>query len=158
MEIDRFALFELFSKLTPDNLKVKILYKKGELLAPQRNKLHRLLRQDLGVANEIINKKIFFKSRHLFNLSYEWEMFKPSSDYLRHELTELAHEFYPAPKEMIIAINNVCNLQCVMCDLHNPKLQKTIKMIFLKNANIWRQKKSMKPLIMQVTMVCIWLI
>lgn len=42
---------------------------------------------------------------------------------------------------MIIAINNVCNLQCVMCDLHNPKLQKNHKNDFFKKRKYLETEK-----------------
>lgn len=141
MEVDNFALFTLVEKITSDNFKVELLYRQNIIFPDLRNKLHRLLRRDLGLQDETINKRIFFESRYLFNLSWEWHIFAVDKEYLEYELTECIQDFYPAPKELLLSTTNVCNLKCIMCALHAPAIQVNHKTNFFSKKQFLETNK-----------------
>ena len=127
-EIDDFALFSLKKNLTPENLKIESLYRKGEIRRDLRGKLHTLIRKDKAIDDKIINKKFFYESRKLFNLSYQWKELEVSQEQREYDLIDKVEEFYPAPVFVNVATLNVCNLSCVMCHHHSMerrKLQQT---------------------------------
>ncbi len=139
-EIDDFALFSLKKNLTPENLRIESLYRKGEIRRDLRGKLHTLLRKDKAIDEKIINKKFFYESRKLFNLSYQWKEFEISQEQREYDLIDKIEEFYPAPIEINVATINVCNLKCIMCQLHNPKLSQNHKTTFFKQKQLLPEK------------------
>ena len=143
-EIDDFALFSLKKNLTPENLKIESLYRKGEIRRDLRGKLHTLLRKDKAIDDKIINKKFFYESRKLFNLSYQWKELEVSQEQREYDLIDKVEEFYPAPDEINIATTNVCNLKCIMCKLHNPKSRKNHKTTFFQQKQLLPEKSVYK--------------
>ena len=140
MEVDDFALFSLKSNLTPENLKIESLYRKDLIPRDLRGKLHTLLRKDKGIEEKYIQKKFFYESRKLFNLSWQWNEFQVSQEQLEYDLIDRVQEWYAGPSEINIATTNVCNLKCIMCKLHNPDLKKTHKTQFFSRKQFLDEK------------------
>ena len=140
MEVDDFALFSLKSNLTPENLKIESLYRKDLIPRDLRGKLHTLLRKDKGIEEKYIQKKFFYESRKLFNLSWQWNEFQVSQEQLEYDLIDRVQEWYAGPSEINIATTNVCNLKCIMCKLHNPNLKKTHKTQFFSRKQFLDEK------------------
>ena len=140
MEVDDFALFSLKSNLTPENLKIESLYRKDLIPRDLRGKLHTLLRKDKGIEEKYIQKKFFYESRKLFNLSWQWNEFRVSQEQLEYDLIDRVQEWYAGPSEINIATTNVCNLKCIMCKLHNPDLKKTHKTQFFSRKQFLDEK------------------
>ena len=130
-EVDDFAFFSLQKNITSENLKIESLYRQGQIRRDLRGQLHTLLRKSKNIEDKFIYKKFFYESRKLFNCSWDWKEYKASQEQLEYDLLEKIGEFYAAPREINIATTNICNLECVMCLLHNPKLQATHKTSFL---------------------------
>ncbi|MDE7316478.1 MAG: radical SAM protein [Helicobacter sp.] len=125
-EIDDFALFSLKKNLTPENLKIESLYRRGEIRRDLRGKLHTLLRKDKAIDEKIINKKFFYESRKLFNLSYQWKELEISQEQREYDLIDKIEEFYPYPASISISTINFCNLECKMCPQFNKELRKLV--------------------------------
>lgn len=113
---------------------MSINHRKGFISKELRNKAHRLLRYDMNIPDSIVRKKIFFESRKLFNLSFD---FIPYPIALNHEalvydLTQKMQYFYKAPRQLAISLTNRCNLKCIMCFFHSVEYKKTQKTDFVK--------------------------
>ena len=121
MEVDDFALFSLKSNLTPENLKIESLYRKDLIPRDLRGKLHTLLRKDKGIEEKYIQKKFFYESRKLFNLSWQWNEFQVSQEQLEYDLIDRVQEWYAGPIMVNLATTNICNLSCIMCSLHSEE-------------------------------------
>ncbi|MCI7765125.1 hypothetical protein [Helicobacter sp.] len=121
MEVDDFAFFMLKNNLTLENLKIESLYQRELLQRDLRGKLHVLLRKDRQIEEKYINKKFFYESRKLFNLSWKWKEYQVSQEQLEYDLIERVGEWYPGPTMVNIATINICNLKCIMCPLHSEE-------------------------------------
>lgn len=120
-EVDDFALFSLKQNLTPENFKIESLYRQGHIRRDLRGKLHTLLRKDKGIDEKIINKKFFYESRKLFNLSYQWKELEVSQTQKEYDLIDKVEEFYPAPTEINIAttMSVISSVLCVSYIIQN---------------------------------------
>ncbi|MDY2584358.1 radical SAM protein [Helicobacter sp.] len=124
LEIDDFALFSLKRNLTIDNYKIEKLYRNNLLDRKLRNRLHKMLRINEKVPQNILEKKFFLESRKLFNLSFSWSLYSVHQRMLFDDLLKKTTLFYNAPNQLAIELTNQCNLSCVMCIFHSKALQK----------------------------------
>ncbi|MDA3967558.1 radical SAM/SPASM domain-containing protein [Helicobacter sp. WB40] len=95
-----------------------------------------MLRDDLKIDKSICNKKFFYESRKLFNLSYIWHEYSASREQLEFDLTDNVKYFYPYPKGINVSINNVCNLTCIMCPFFSKEFEKTHKIDYFKTKRV----------------------
>ncbi|STO99401.1 radical SAM/SPASM domain-containing protein [Helicobacter canadensis] len=140
MEIDDFALFALKNKLTPENLKVESLYRKNLIQRDLRGKLHGILRREKHIEEKYINKKFFYESRKLFNLSWQWQEYRVAKEQLEYDLIERMQEWYPYPLGFNISIHNVCNLTCVMCPFFSEEFKVNHQTDFFKTKTFLEDK------------------
>ena len=132
LEIDDFALFSFCIDLTPDNFLIESLYRKNIIQRDFRGRLHKYIRKSLGAKEELINKKFFYESRMLFNISFSWEQLEVDSSQIEHDLMDNMGYFYKYPRKMTISTINFCNLKCVMCAMFSEDLQVNVKNDFFK--------------------------